>query len=221
MSFLGTVSPSAPYIHPNALCESAAVGARTRVWAFAHVMDGAVIGEDCNIGDHCYIDTGARVGDRVTIKNGVALWERVLVEDDVFIGPNAVLTNDPRPRTAIRRTGEELLPTVLRRGATVGANATIVCGVVVGRNAFIGAGAVVTRDVPAHALVLGNPARQRGWVCACSERLPDDLVCVCGAAHALLSKRAGLAVTFRPVPSEPHRGPPGRGRQCPACRKSG
>lgn len=192
MSIAGMVSTAGPYIHPYALCESAAVGARTRVWAFAHIMEGAVVGEDCNICDHCFIDAGVRVGSRVTVKNGVALWERVLVEDDVFIGPNAVLTNDARPRTSIRRTGEDLLPTVLRQGATVGANATIVCGVVVGRNAFVGAGAVVTRDVPAHAMVLGNPARQRGWVCACGERLGGDLACVCGARHARVSEREGL-----------------------------
>jgi UDP-2-acetamido-3-amino-2,3-dideoxy-glucuronate N-acetyltransferase len=162
------------YVHERGLCESTSVGEGTRVWAFAHVMAGAVVGRDCNIGGGAFIESGAVVGDRVTVKNNVLLWDKVVIEDDVFLGPNAVFTNDLNPRAAHRKP---FVPTVVRRGATIGANATVVCGVVVGEAAFVGAGAVVVDDVPAHALVVGNPARRIGWVCACGERLDDALTC--------------------------------------------
>ena len=158
-------------VHPHGLCESDDVGAGTRVWAFAHVMPGARIGADCNIGDHAFVETGAVVGDRVTIKNAVLVWDRVVIADDVFVGPGVTFTNDLRPRRSRRRGREEFLGTVVGRGATIGANATIVCGVRIGAHAFVGAGALVTRDVPPHALVLGAPARIRGWVCECGTRL--------------------------------------------------
>ena len=170
------------FVHPQALCESDDVGPRTRIWAFAHVLPGARIGADCNVCDHAFVEGGAVVGDAVTIKNNVLLWDGVTVEDEVFLGPNAVFTNDPRPRAASKKGREAWLPTLVRRGATVGANATVVCGVTVGRWAFVGAGAVVVADVPDHALVVGNPARRIGWACECGERLPDDLVCACGRA---------------------------------------
>jgi acetyltransferase-like isoleucine patch superfamily enzyme len=175
----------AAYIHPLALCESMQVGPRTRIWAFTHVMAGAVIGADCNLGDHAFIESGARLGNGVTVKNGVAVWDRVRVEDDVFIGPSVAFTNDLRPRAKIRKTREGLVPTVLRSGASIGANATIVCGVVIGAHAFVGAGAVVTRDVPDYALVTGNPARQRGWVCRCGRPLRELYTCECGLEYAL------------------------------------
>lgn len=172
------------FVHELGLCESERVGAGTRVWAFAHVMADAEIGVDCNICDHAFVETGARLGDRVTVKNATLVWDRVDVGDDVFLGPNVVFTNDLRPRAAVKRGREEFLPTRVRTGATIGANATIVCGVTVGAHAFVAAGAVVTRDVPAHAFVAGNPASPRGWVCACGDRLGDDLACrSCGAAH--------------------------------------
>ncbi len=156
------------FVHPRALVESRRVGAGTRVWAFAHIMQDAVVGNDCNICDHAFIESGAVLGDRVTVKNGVAVWAYVTVEDDVFLGPNAALTNDRRPRS---RAAWQPAPIRIQRGATVGANATIVGGVTVGAYAFIGAGAVVTRDVPAYVLVVGNPARPCGWVCVCAQPL--------------------------------------------------
>lgn len=159
------------FIHPHALVETDDIGAGTRVWAFAHVMKGARVGTGCNICDHAFVESGAILGNGVTVKNGVAIWDRVTIEDQVFLGPNCVLTNDFIPRAAMRKSHAELLPTRIGRGATIGANATIVCGVTIGRNAFIGAGAVVIRDVPDFALLVGNPARQTGWMCACGTRL--------------------------------------------------
>ncbi|MDQ3757841.1 MAG: N-acetyltransferase [Actinomycetota bacterium] len=171
------------FVHPQGLCESDRVGAGTRIWAFAHVMPGAVVGEGCNVCDGAFIESGAVVGDRVTIKNNVLLWDRVTVEDDVFLGPNVVFTNDMNPRAAFKKPPEEFLPTLVRHGASIGANATIVCGTIIGEGAFVGAGTVVTSDVPAYALVVGNPARRVGWVCACGERLEDGLRCACGRAY--------------------------------------
>lgn len=181
-------------VHERALCESTEVGPGTRVWAFAHVMPGARVGADCNIGDHAFIESGAVLGDRVTVKNAVLVWDRVTVEDDVFLGPNMVFTNDLVPRTAFRKGPESFLPTRVRRGASIGANVTVVCGVTIGEAAFVGAGAVVTRDVPARALVIGNPAHFAGWMCDCGERLPEALVCACGRAFRLVSESAGLAL---------------------------
>jgi acetyltransferase-like isoleucine patch superfamily enzyme len=176
--------PEGVYVHPRGLCESTTVGPDTRIWAFAHVMDGALVGSGCNIGDHAFIESGAVIGNRVTVKNAVLVWDRVAVEDDVFIGPNVVFTNDLRPRAQVKKRREELLPTVVRRGTTLGAGATVVCGVTIGEYAFVAAGAVVVNDIPAYALAAGNPARRIGWVCACAERLPDDLECrVCGARY--------------------------------------
>ncbi|MPZ93379.1 MAG: N-acetyltransferase [Propionibacteriales bacterium] len=171
---------AAVFVHPHALCESDQVGAGTRIWAFAHVLAGALVGADCNICDHVFVEGGARVGDRVTVKNGVLLWEGVSVGDEVFLGPGVVFTNDLRPRAHIKRTGDELVRTVVRDGATLGANATVVCGVTIGAHAFVAAGSVVTGDVPAHAFVAGNPATQRGWVCTCGERIGPDLRCRAG-----------------------------------------
>ena len=165
------------FVHPMGLCESDRVGPRTRIWAFAHVLPGAVVGADCNLGDHAFVEGGARIGDRVTVKNAVLLWDGVTVEDEVFLGPNAVFTNDLAPRAGARKAPGERVPTLVRRGATVGANATIVCGNEIGAWAMIGAGAVVTRDVPPFALMAGVPARRIGWVSHDGERLGADLVC--------------------------------------------
>jgi acetyltransferase-like isoleucine patch superfamily enzyme len=172
-------------VHPLALCESDDVGPRTRIWAFAHVLAGARIGADCNVGDHAFVEGGAVVGDGVTVKNGVLLWSGVTVEDEVFLGPGAVFTNDASPRAAFPKGPGGWRPTLVRRGATVGANATVLSGLTIGRWAMVGAGSVVTGDVAAHALVVGNPARQVGWACRCGRTLPDDLVCACGRAWSL------------------------------------
>jgi len=182
------------FVHPMALCECADIGPRTRVWAFAHVLPDARVGADCNICDHVFIEGGARVGDRVTVKNAVLIWDGVTVEDDVFLGPNMVFTNDLTPRAHVKKTREQLLPTVVRRGATIGANATIVCGVAIGEFAFIAAGAVVVGDVPPHVLMAGNPARPKGWVCACGARLDDRLTCVCGARYERRSENGLTSV---------------------------
>ncbi len=141
--------------------ESSEVGAGTRVWAFAHILQGARIGADCNICDHTFIEGGAVVGDRVTLKCGVHLWDGVTLEDDVFVGPNAAFANDPFPRSG--RRPAEFSKTLVRRGASIGANATLLPGVTVGAGAMVGAGAVVTRDVPPRAVVMGNPAVVTGF----------------------------------------------------------
>jgi UDP-2-acetamido-3-amino-2,3-dideoxy-glucuronate N-acetyltransferase len=150
------------FVHERGLCESEDVGPGTRIWAFAHVLEGARLGVDCNICDGVFIERGAIVGDRVTIKCGVQLWTGVELEDDVFVGPNATFTNDPFPRN--RQWLDQYPKTIVRAGASIGANATILPGIEIGRGAMVGAGAVVTRDVPPNAVVKGNPARISGYV---------------------------------------------------------
>jgi len=180
---------SAVFIHPAALCESDAVGDGTRIWAFAHVMAGARIGRDCNIGDQVFVEGGAVIGDRVTVKNGVMVWSGLTIEDDAFIGPGVIFTNDRNPRsprcpdTAGRYASGAnwLIPTRVHRGASLGAGAIIVCGVTIGAWAMVGAGAVVTRDVEPYRLVLGHPARPVGWVCRCGQRVNESFSCdACG-----------------------------------------
>jgi len=149
------------FVHAQGLCESSEVGGGTRIWAFAHVLEGARIGSDCNICDGVFVEGGAVVGDRVTVKCGVQLWDGVVLEDDVFVGPNATFTNDPMPRS--RQWLDEYPRTIVREGASIGANATLLPGVEIGIGAMVGAGAVVTRSVPPHAIVVGNPARIQGY----------------------------------------------------------
>lgn len=148
--------------HPKAIVETENVGANTRVWAFVHILPGAQIGADCNLCDHVFIENDVVVGDRVTVKSGVQLWDGVRIEDDVFIGPNATFTNDPFPRS--KQHLEEYTTTLIQKGASIGANATILPGVTVGQNAMVGAGSVVTKDVPPNAIVKGNPARIVNYV---------------------------------------------------------
>lgn len=150
------------FVHPQGICESKSVGEGTRVWAFAHVLPGAHVGAECNICDHVFIENDVVIGDRVTIKSGVQLWDGVTLEDDVFVGPNATFTNDLFPRS--KQYPEKFARTVVRQGASLGANVTLLPGVTIGRKAMVGAGAVVTRDVPAMAIVVGNPARIVGYV---------------------------------------------------------
>lgn len=179
-------------IHPQALVETGAViGERTRVWAFAHVLANVVIGEDCNICDHTFIESDVHLGNRVTVKCGVYLWAGLTAEDDVFIGPCAAFTNDLRPRSRRHQTAP--LQTLLRQGCSVGANATLLPGLVVGAWAMVAAGAMVTANVPDYALMVGHPARQRGWVCRCGERLGEvtpaaPVLCSCGLAYQLFGK---------------------------------
>jgi acetyltransferase-like isoleucine patch superfamily enzyme/dTDP-4-dehydrorhamnose 3,5-epimerase-like enzyme len=144
--------------HPHALVESSSIGEGTRIWAFAHILPGAQVGRDCNLCDHIFVENDVVIGDRVTVKCGVQLWDGVHIEDDVFIGPNATFTNDPFPRSKQYVAAEDLGRTVVKRGASIGANATILPGLVIGEMALVGAGAVVTRNVPPHAVVAGNPA---------------------------------------------------------------
>ena len=187
-------SPANVFVHERALCESDRVGPGTRIWAFAHVMEGAVIGADCNVCGHAFIEAGAVVGDRVVVKNAVLIWDGVTIGDDVFVGPNAVFTNDLDPRAAYKKSRNEFLPTQVEDGASIGAQATIVCGVTIGRSAFVGAGAVVTADVPAHGRVVGNPARRVGWICECGLRLVDSLICECGCRLRYDDVSGGLVV---------------------------
>lgn len=149
---------SAPFIHPLADVQSAQIGAGTRVWQFAVVLPGARIGEDCNLNAQCLIENDVILGDRVTVKSGVQLWDGVQLEDDVFVGPNATFTNDKFPRSKVYP--DAFLKTVVKRGASIGANATVLCGVTIGERAMVGAGSVVTHDIPAGEVWVGNPARR-------------------------------------------------------------
>jgi UDP-2-acetamido-3-amino-2,3-dideoxy-glucuronate N-acetyltransferase len=165
---------SGVFIHPQAISESPDIGDGTRIWAFAHVMEGAKVGANCNIGEHSFIERGAVVGNGVTVKNGVSVWEGICLEDYVFVGPNVVFTNERYPRAQRNpevadryRTKAWLLPTRIREGASIGANATVLCGLTIGRYAVIAAGAVVVSDVDDFQLVVGTPAEPRGRVCIC------------------------------------------------------
>jgi UDP-2-acetamido-3-amino-2,3-dideoxy-glucuronate N-acetyltransferase len=153
---------SSYFSHPNAIVESKQIGNGTRIWAFAHVLPGAVIGDECNLCDQTFIENNVIIGNRVTIKCGVQLWDGITIEDDVFVGPNATFTNDPFPRS--KQYPQSYSHTLVRKGASIGANATILPGLTIGACAMVGAGTVVTKDVPAYAIVVGNPARIVGYV---------------------------------------------------------
>ena len=190
------------FVHPNGLCETTRVGDGTRIWAFAHVLPGAVIGRDCNICDHVFIENDVVVGDRVTVKCGVQLWDGVTLEDDVFVGPNATFTNDLFPRS--RKRPPAFLRTIVAQGASIGANATILPGITIGRHAMIAAGAVVTRSVPPNAIVVGNPARITGYV----DSMPaaESVAIAPGAAHDTVALGVGGAALHHLRTAEDMRG---------------
>ncbi len=177
--------------HPTATIDpGCTIGEGTHVWHYSHVMPGARIGRGCSLGQNVFVARDVVIGDRAKIQNNVSLYEGVVLEDDVFCGPSMVFTNVVNPRSHVSRK-HEYRQTLVRRGATIGANATIVCGHTVGEYAFVGAGAVVTRDVPGYALMLGVPAQVAGWMCQCGVRLPlpaagpaASVACAdCGAAY--------------------------------------
>lgn len=171
------MSGPVPFIHDTARVDDGAeIGAGTRIWHFSHILAGSRLGANCVVGQNVMIGPDVTVGAGCKIQNNVSLYKGITLEEDVFCGPSMVFTNVLTPRAHVERK-DEFLPTLVRRGATLGANSTIVCGVTVGAYAMIGAGAVVTRDVPAFALVVGNPARRIGWVSRSGDRLGDDLVC--------------------------------------------
>jgi UDP-2-acetamido-3-amino-2,3-dideoxy-glucuronate N-acetyltransferase len=177
---MSDVSPEA-FVHETAVVdEGASIGARTKVWHFVHVSKGARIGEGCVLGQNVYVGNDVPIGDGVRIQNNVSIYTGVVVEDEAFLGPSCVFTNVVNPRSFVERK-DEYRRTVVGRGASVGANAVIVCGHDLGPYSFVGAGAVVTKNVRPHALVVGNPARQIGWICRCGERLPDSDAPSCAA----------------------------------------
>src|SRR5690606_2118363 len=171
------VADAPVFIHPSAIVDDGVeIGAGTKVWHFSHILAHSRIGPRCVIGQNVMIGPRVTIGAGCKIQNNVSLYEAVTLEDEVFCGPSCVFTNVLTPRAFVERKNE-FLPTLVKRGATIGANATVVCGVTIGRYAMVGAGAVVTHDVPDHALVVSVPARHRGWVSRAGEILEDDLVC--------------------------------------------
>ena len=191
-------SAEQPFIHESAYVDDGAtVGAGTKIWHFCHVMPGAVIGARCSLGQNVVVMNGTRIGDNCKIQNNVSIYEGVELEDDVFCGPSMVFTNVLNPRSHVSRK-HEYRPTRVRRGSSIGANATIVAGVTLGEYSFIGAGAVVTTDVPDYALMVGVPARRIGWMCQCGERLSDSGE---GRCHACGTEyeRAGAVIRRRAV----------------------
>jgi len=166
------------YVHPSAIIDDhVSIGEKTRIWCFTHVLSGSSIGKQCNIGQNVMIGPDVVIGNACKIQNNVSIYPGVTLEDQVFCGPSMVFTNVFNPRSHIPRM-TELRPTLVKKGATLGANCTVVCGHTIGQFAFIGAGAVVTKDVPDYALMMGNPATQTGWMCECGEKLNDILQCL-------------------------------------------
>ena len=189
------------FVHESSYVdEGAAIGAGTKIWHFCHVMPGAVIGQRCNLGQNVVVMPGARLGDNVKVQNNVSIYEGVVLEDDVFCGPSCVFTNVVNPRSHVSRKSE-YQRTLVRRGASIGANATILCGITLGAYSFIGAGAVVRSDVPDFALMVGVPARRGGWMCRCGVRLQlRDGRATCAACGASYREREALLHLIDPPP---------------------
>lgn len=174
-------------IHSTAIVDDGAqIGEGTRIWHWVHVSSGAQIGKSCSLGQNVFIGNDVIIGNNVKIQNNVSVYDAVHLEDDVFCGPSMVFTNVYNPRSAITRKNE-YRKTIVKRGATLGANCTVVCGITIGEYAFVGAGAVVNRNVPAHALMVGVPAKQRGWMCKCGIQLrgKDRVTCGCGVHYQI------------------------------------
>lgn len=160
------------FVHESAdVEEGAIIGEGTKIWHFSHIMSGAQIGNNCLLGQNVFIDKRVKIGNNVKIMNGVSVYDLVTIEDDVFCGPAMVFTNVKNPRAMIQRRLGEYLPTTVKRGATIGANVTIICGNTIGQHALVGAGSVVTKDIPDYTVVYGNPARAAGYICECGEKL--------------------------------------------------
>ncbi|MBK9660879.1 MAG: N-acetyltransferase [Chitinophagaceae bacterium] len=188
------------FAHSSAIVdEGCQVGDGTKIWHFSHVMPGCVIGNNCNIGQNVVVSPKVTLGNNVRVQNNVSIYEGVICEDDVFLGPSMVFTNVINPRSAVSRK-HEYLQTLVRKGASIGANATIVCGNEIGEYAFIGAGAVVTKPVPAYALVIGNPARQTGWMSEYGHKLQFDAEgkAVCSESGTIYQLQDGRMLRFNP-----------------------
>jgi UDP-2-acetamido-3-amino-2,3-dideoxy-glucuronate N-acetyltransferase len=182
------------YAHETAVIDSGCeIGENTHIWHFSHIMTNCSIGNNCSIGQNVVISPEVKIGNRVKIQNNVSVYTGVICEDDVFLGPSAVFTNVINPRSAIVRKNE-YKPTLVRKGATIGANATIVCGITISEYAFIGAGAVVTKDIPAYALVVGNPARQTGWMSEFGHKLKfnSEGVAICPESNQIYKLKNGI-----------------------------
>ncbi|MFC1878388.1 DapH/DapD/GlmU-related protein [Chloroflexota bacterium] len=188
------------YTHPTSVIDPGAIiGAGSKIWHFCHVMPGARIGQNCILGQNVFVAGDTLIGDGVKIQNNVSVYSGVTIEDDVFLGPSMVFTNVINPRSHIERK-DEYRATLVKRGATIGANATILCGVTLGEYAFIGAGAVVTGDVPAYALMTGSPARQSGWMCQCGQKLSitfgESQIVACKYCAHRYQLKAGLLINI-------------------------
>jgi acetyltransferase-like isoleucine patch superfamily enzyme len=177
------------YKHNKAIVESENIGKDTRIWAFAHIMENVKIGERCKIGENCFIESGVEIGDDVIVKNNIAIYDGVTIGDGVFLGPNVVFTNDIEPRSLFPK---ELATTKIKKGASIGANSTIIASRIIGSYCTIGAGSVVTKDISDHRLAYGNPARLHGWVCVCGRKLifkNDQTKCICNREYKLINEQ--------------------------------